>query len=259
MHKPLPVPLRGAIEELGVNLIVLAEPPENMHALTTDIGNGFSTRGDFPSALQVLSNLPEGAVRNLDDDPFQRTTTRELRFSRPTTITLVAVHLPSKLFRTGSGQALAATAFAQRIVQKEAELGHQRTIVIGDFNMHPFEEGMVGAQAMHATFCRAVAERERREVDGRPYSFFYSPMWQLMGDESGGVPGTYFRRAASPVEYFWSTFDQVLIRPALLPCFAGASIIRRLAGQDLLTAHGLPDKRRFSDHLPIVCRFNTEA
>jgi len=84
-------------------------------------------------------------------------------------------------------------------------------------------------------------------------------MWSRLGDESHGPPGTYYlNRGGKLVNNFWETFDQVLLRPALLPFYRadGIRVLDRI-GEAPLLRDGVIDKR-FSDHPPVVLWLNTE-
>jgi hypothetical protein len=105
--------------------------------------------------------------------------------------------------------------------------------------------------------CRRVAGEKSRVVQDREYQFFYNPMWNLLGDESNGPPGTYYYRKAAPKALFWHMFDQVLIRPDLIDRFSVTELkIIEGDGQTSFIKNGFPDKTVASDHLPIVFRLN---
>lgn len=86
----------------------------------------------------------------------------------------------------------------------------------------------------------------------------YNPMWRFLGDHTTGPPGTYFYRKAVPNCLFWHTFDQALIRPALIPHFGdqGVRIVTEIEGPPLLTPDGVPNRKTWSDHLPVLLRLN---
>ncbi len=139
------------------------------------------------------------------------------------------------------------------IADAERHEGHQRTIVIGDLNMNPFESGMVAASGgLHAVMSRRVAARDTRRVHKDPYKFFYNPMWCHFGDRAEAA-GTYYFESGEPLCYFWNIFDQVLLRPDLLDGFAHEQvrIVTEIDGRSLLK-DGCPDRERASDHLPLV-------
>ena len=83
---------------------------------------------------------------------------------------------------------------------------------------------------------------------------FYNPMWRFFGEHTpGGPAGTCYYNRAEHVWTFWNTYDQVLIRPSLLERFPddALDVVRRVGGNSLLR-EGVPHRKRFSDHLPLV-------
>jgi hypothetical protein len=141
----------------------------------------------------------------------------------------------------------------------ESLVGHKQTVVFGDFNMHPFEHGLVQSGGFHTTFERAIARRLVRKVEGVEYDFFYNPMWGFLGDlGKGKVSGTHYYSPAKPINYHWNLFDQVIMRPGLIDYFDDGylDIVTEIKGTSLLTEAGLIDARHFSDHLPIKFCFN---
>ena len=118
--------------------------------------------------------------------------------------------------------------------------------------MNPFELGLISSEGLHAVMDRAVAAKVNRTVSGELRHFFYNPMWSLMGDLSPGPPGTYYRHASAPAEYFWHSFDQILLRPTLLGSMVPSDVrvITNTGGTSFLGRSGVPDKS-VSDHLPI--------
>ena len=142
---------------------------------------------------------------------------------------------------------------AQSIDEVETSEGHQRTILLGDMNMNPFEAGMVIAGGLHAVMSRRVAARKTRLVQKQRYKYFYNPMWNHFGDH-GEAGGTFYFEGAEHLCYYWNLFDQVLLRPALLDGFApeNVRIPTSIRGFSLLQEDGQPDKDTVSDHLPLT-------
>ncbi|HTW65726.1 MAG TPA: endonuclease/exonuclease/phosphatase family protein [Bryobacteraceae bacterium] len=169
-------------------------------------------------------------------------------------VTLVVVHFPSKFFWDDASQMMECTVLANTITEVEKKLGHRRTILVGDLNMNPFEEGVVGAAGLHAVATRAIAGRNARAVQGRSYPFFYNPMWGHFGDASARPAGTYYYERAEHVNYFWNNFDQVLVRPELLDRFRSDQlrILDRAGDLSLSLDDGRPDRDKASDHFPLL-------
>lgn len=173
-------------------------------------------------------------------------------------ILLVALHLPSKLYMTEDDQKFQAVRVSQLIQEAESKVGHARTLVIGDFNMNPFEVGLVGADGLHAVMAQTIAQKRSRTVQGKERPFFYNPMWGRMGDSSVGAPGTYYYAGSSYVTYFWNMFDQVLLRPDILDFFEqdDLKVISKIGDNNLITRNGI--SASYSDHLPIIVTIQIE-
>jgi hypothetical protein len=180
------------------------------------------------------------------------------RFSLPTRteILLAVVHFASKLHSSDASQSIESTQLAQDIRDVEREIGHSRTVLVGDLNMNPFEDGVVAAAGFNAVMTRNIALRGTRTVQAREYPFFYNPMWGYFGDMTGEPPGTYYYQGSEQVTFFWNMFDQVLVRPTLIPYFSTESlkILSTDGTTSLLSDTGIPDPSVASDHLPILFR-----
>lgn len=163
---------------------------------------------------------------------------------------LAMVHLPSKLHMSEQDQLHGAIVFRQEVELTERETKNTNTIILGDFNMNPFDPGMISAMAMHSIPCLHTAKVGSRVISGIPYSFFYNPTWNLLGDRDG-VPGTYYFAPSSYVSYFWNVLDQVVLRPTIADRFDKESlrILTVAGGTNLLNKNGRPS---LSDHLPIT-------
>lgn len=191
--------------------------------------------------LQEKSNTRYTSVRELTTPGLQHT------------VLVGIVHLPSKLHVSRESQILIAGSVSEEIDRLEKVKKHKRTIVFGDFNMDPFEPGMVAAGALHSVFGRVIAAEQTRIVHGRQYTFFYNPMWSHYQDEPGRPSGSYFSRRAEEVCQFWHVFDQVIVRPELLPFFTSDAvrIVHSIGDQTLIDNQGKPRTQFFPDHLPL--------
>jgi endonuclease/exonuclease/phosphatase family protein len=176
---------------------------------------------------------------------------------RPQGLLLALLHFPSKLWKSDADQAALCPEYAQQIRLVEERRGHRRTLVVGDLNMNPYEPGVLGATGFHAVPSRRVAARGERLVDRKGYPLFYNPMWNCFGDERGGPTGTFFRDRGNPVEPFWHLFDQVLVRPELIPRFRHQDlrILSQAAALSLVDEQGRPC---VSDHLSVVFRLDLQ-
>jgi hypothetical protein len=165
-------------------------------------------------------------LREVYVDASGRLTVRILRYGE-TEVLFGAAHLSSKIHWSREDQAAEVHELSRQIRAEEERRGHSRTILVGDLNMNPFDDGVVQANGLHAMMTRATAEEGSRRVQGRDYPFFYNPMWGLFGDRTPGPPGTYYYRHPGHLSYEWNIFDQVLLRPGVVPFFENVEIITK--------------------------------
>jgi Endonuclease/Exonuclease/phosphatase family len=200
------------------------------------------------NGLQIYVRGDASFVRAKFDLP--RASIREVQFPMTAPITLVLVHLPSPMYFSEDDRASAAAQIVAGIRQVEVDLGHTRTVVIGDLNMDPFSKGLMSADAFNAVMTRGVAERETRSIGGTAYHFFFNPTWTLFGDGVAGAPGTFFYRPPGFLSIHWRTFDQVLLRPRLMEVFDNSDleIINKSKSRPLHDSAGRPS---ISDHFPL--------
>jgi hypothetical protein len=173
-------------------------------------------------------------------------------------INLVILHYQSKRNWSADDQSAHAPELKSAIEKIEDKQGHKRTIVCGDFNMNPFEKGMVQHLGFHAVMEKEIAQRRIRTVSNKEYHFFYNPMWGFLGDLGRGkVSGTMYYNPANPIVYYWNLYDQVLIRPDLINYFndVGLDIVTQIGSTNLLT-QGKRINKEISDHLPIKFELN---
>ena len=267
-------PLESVVANLAfrheVDLIILAEcmiPPGAMLPMLSSAGGPpfflISTDG---ARVSVYARFSDQFITRVGHDEGRAYTIWKMTLPEraETDILLVTAHLPSKQRRIPASQHSDCFVLANSIRDAERQAGHERTVLVGDLNMNPFEDGVVDARALHGVMTQELATRGRsgktggRRVGGRRFPFFYNPMWRFFGDSGEHPPGTYYYRSSEPVTHFWNVFDQVLIRPGLLDSFdsEALTILDSDGSQSLLSKGGLPNSSRFSDHLPILFRLN---
>jgi exonuclease III len=171
-------------------------------------------------------------------------------------ITLITCHLPSKVNKSDLNLSEYAEDVKDFVDVVEKEVGHKRTIICGDFNMNPFDYGIIKTRGLHAVMEKSIAKQEHSTVRGNNYSFFYNPMWGFLGDNGcGNVSGTMYYNSSDAINYYWHLYDQVLIRPELIDTFDNKrlEILTNVRNINLLTDKKIINKK-ISDHLPI--KFN---
>lgn len=254
--------LSRLVKEHDVDVLMLAESPakpaELLGRLNADGRAAFHYNPGNCDRISIFSRFAKRLWRPMYET--DRVSIRQIKPPGSDDLLLAVVHLRSKLHQTDvtTNQMLGVADLARDIARMEDKLGHRRTLLVGDLNMNPFEVGMVAAGSLNATMDRRIAARTERTVDKKTYPFFYNPMWGLLGDASPGPPGTYFGGESGHVTYFWHMFDQVLLRPDLLPSFENHTlkILDSDGTTSFLKKGGAPDESVASDHLPIVFRLS---
>jgi hypothetical protein len=170
-------------------------------------------------------------------------------------LNIFPVHFHSKVNWSESSLALECVNFSRDIEIVEKKTGCFDSILIGDFNMNPYENGVVSANGIHAIQDLEYAGNrpKGREIDGIHYNYFYNPMWNFFGDFKKPF-GTHYYRTSGFISQEWNIYDQVIFKASLKKFLFGdyVQIITNIAGENLIKAFNRPDKQNFSDHLPII-------
>lgn len=259
-RRPLAPLVAELVREKSVDVVILAESAGDdlayIESLSSQTGRAFHKPYANSDKIDVFTHLPAELLCPVYDDVSRRMTVRRLTLGM-TDLLLVALHFPSKVNWSEHDQAGEAVTLCREVCRLEDEHGHQRTIIVGDFNMNPFERGMTSCHGFHAVMTKEIALKQHRTVLGRDYRFFYNPSWNHFGDRTTGPAGTHYYAPGKPIQFFWNHFDQLLLRPSLLPYFHDDfTVLDRCGEQTLLNLHGHPDTTIGSDHLPILFRLH---
>jgi len=222
-----------------------------LQALQDNTDASFILTNATTKRIGIFCRNPKVQLDEIYADANGRVTIRRFKFAEQFFL-VVAAHLPSKLNWAKDSQAIEVQELARTIRHHEGLQSNSRTILVGDLNMNPFETGMIGAAGLHAMMTKATVTAGSRIVQGKEYSFFYNPMWTFFGDLSNGPPGTYYYRDSSHTSFEWNMFDQVLVRPLVVPFLSHVEITTKAGDIPLADLHGRPDKDVASDHFPIA-------
>ena len=141
--------------------------------------------------ILIFSKFEEKFIAPIEEK--HRITARKLITPKYGNIILAVIHFPSKLHFSDIEQQSESSEIKHFIDAVELNEGHKRTIICGDFNMNPFEPGVVLTTGFHAVMEKQIAKKQKRTVSRNDYTFFYNPMWGFLGDLGrGAVSGTYY-------------------------------------------------------------------
>lgn len=235
---------------VGVMLTALNSESESEHLFHL-------TNGRRCKRITIYTRLPRNSIESLEDYSADKYTLRKLKLPRAEVL-LAAAHLSSKPRYKETDKDSECRILGTAIRKAEEAVGHTRTLLVGDLNANPFEDGVVKADGLHGVMSRAVASRGRRRVASRSYPFFYNPMWGRFGESTEGPAGTYYYAGSTYKEFFWHMTDQVLLRPDLMASLQNEDLkVLTIDGnRSLLTRKGFPDARFASDHLPVLFRLD---
>lgn len=248
--------LPALIASTEANFVALAEYYEETSALL----RALSDRGLIFFSIPVLGCERIKLFVSFEPDAIEfsreadRYTIRNVKLPGKIPLLVGVVHLRSKLHAGDLTQAFGAQFFKNDIEEAEQDVGHANTVIFGDFNMNPFDHGMMAAAALNSLPCLKTAQRGKRKLEGRNHSFFYNPSWNLLGDFRGS-PGTFFLNAPEQRSDYWNLLDQMILRPSIADRLDKQSlrVVLRAGEIDLLKKNGRP---AVSDHLPIFFSLN---
>lgn len=246
--------LNELIVENNVEIVVLAEYEADMEELIKCLKTNKITMQQYHSCCERIKLL--GAVERVELRLDAEHYTIQIFNDKDI---LCCVHLNSKLYE---GHQQRREILMEQIVYDiqnvEKEIGTENTIIVGDFNVNPYDSSCIEARYFHGMPICDEAKRKTRIVSGKEYAMFYNPMWNFLGDFQKPY-GTYYYNDSGTQSTYWNIFDQVILRPELRGRFVDESlkIITETKTKFLLDVNGHPD-RNISDHLPIVFEIREE-
>lgn len=246
------------VKDYSIGVLMLAEFPDGKqmeleNLLKKQDSSYHYLKPISPSVkVEVFTNIPSNDFRNISDG--KRFTVKRFHSKGlKKDFNIILCHLKSKINNGEAEQENDARKVVREILNIEERYNNDLSIVCGDLNMNPFEKGLVYSDCFNAVMEKSIAIKGTRRVDGDDYKMFYNPMWSFLGDSGKGVvSGTMYYNPYKHVQYYWNIFDQVLVRPKVIPFFLDRylEIVTCSKSRSLLTSnHTL--KSIYSDHLPI--------
>lgn len=168
---------------------------------------------------------------------------------------LNVVHLKSSMYCEESARDQRAINISNILRRREEDFfkdSEYKSVIVGDFNLQPYSNGILSAHGFNATMSKHIAQKIKRKVDGENKFFYYNPIWKLMGDNKD-VQGTYYSSTdQQDKSIYWYSFDQLLIRPFFIERFNwdNFEIIENTQNHNFINNNKIY-KSKYSDHLPI--------
>jgi exonuclease III len=261
-RKPLIKEIANIAKYNNIDVILLAEHNLNDVELLLEL-NSESSDYEIPSPIfknsriKIITKFSADLVSPVADEKENRYTSFKIRVSDSEEILVFGIHLPDNRNTKNDGINSIAGEVARAIKDIEEGKKMNKTIVVGDFNLNPYENGMVDASSFHAIMDSTIVKKGSRTVSNKKYNYFYNPMWSLHGDIGNNVAGSYYYNKGGFISNHWNVFDQVLLRPSLIDNFDKDSLkfIVFDGVKSLLKRSGLPNEK-ISDHLPLTFTLN---
>lgn len=254
----------NAVEEHEVNLLILIEYPEDNESL--NIQSNLNHLNNFELAdnrifkkAKILFTDPISSIEEVHGHP--RYGVYKLHLNNSKVILCGIVHFPSKLHWSLEDYTFLCVDLKNNLERIEDKNNSRNTFLIGDFNMNPFESGLISAGGLNNISIKSIAKKRLKKIYGKEYRAFYNPMWNFFGEFSRGtVPGTHYYDTSRHINFYWNMYDQIMVRPELLNSFEEEKfqILCNIQGDSLLkeiNECNVIDKA-ISDHLPIFANFN---
>lgn len=249
-------------KEYEIDIIILAESTLGENELIRHLNK--DTVSFFPQhplsqceKIQIFSRFHYDFISPVFET--NRYSIRRLKLPGKIEILLTAIHFIDKGNHSDESQNEQSSIIINEIKEVERNQDLKSNIFVGDFNMNPFESGLIKANGFHATMSKSIAKSECRIIQDKEYEYLYNPMWSLYGDLYNEPIGTYHYRHAELINYQWNIFDQVLLSPSLVDRFEKdrLKILTNDGESDLVNNNGIPKGGElYSDHLPIIFSIN---
>lgn len=256
-NKNLISPLIDMIKENQLDIVSLAEA-ENLDI--TAILNHLKLSGNEWNDIQISPQNDIGvlAKKEIKIIPYKEDghySIYKIKKYDKVDCLLVVVHLLSKKTKSNEAQYNRANDIARELNKYEQEFfenNEKRTIIVGDFNMQPYEAGICSGYGFNATMSASHAAKKTRKIDGRTTYLYFNPIWALMGANKL-VQGSYYNSGDKDDHaIYWYSFDSVLLRPCYIDKFNWDyfEIIEKTENHNFVPNTTI-DKEKYSDHLPI--------
>lgn len=170
-------------------------------------------------------------------------------------LNVISVHLPSLMFQHLKSLKAFIREFRNEIDLNIGNSTDENIIIIGDFNVNPFDEAMIDFDGFSAS--NSTITRKKITHLGKTKEMYYNPTWKLYNNTT--FPGTkYFKRpSGSSYDVLEHHFlDQVVISRKLLADIKTENIKTINKTKSYIFNEDGKNKIQESDHLPLSYTIN---
>ncbi|WP_394532804.1 hypothetical protein C1N83_27965 (plasmid) [Priestia aryabhattai] len=252
------------VNEEAIDIVLLAESKEIddiilERKLVSVTKKPYKSRYISGQKILLLDNLKNHIAR-LNED--KRTSSCQYLINNQD-ILVVGVHLRDQ-YSVHSEDLYDLAGQHRELIDKQQV---DKVIVIGDFNMNPYEKGIMGATGFNAIMSREeIRYNPFRTFGYKQSKFYYNPSWDAYSLSSPN--GTYhYNSNTKALNPYWHLLDQVIISADLMDCYVEKSfnivtkiksteLLKKITSRSTKLENCIPDKENYSDHLPIIFEMN---
>jgi endonuclease/exonuclease/phosphatase (EEP) superfamily protein YafD len=225
-----------------------------LQALRTNVSQDFYCPNSTPSSEKRFHCFCRNSELDLSElHALQRSSVRKINIGQHKVLLALVHGVDMRNYDTEARQSSLQTLMTDMEFVKEQQKTN-KLILLGDFNMNPYDRGMNLAAGLNAMMTKSCVEKGLRKYMDRDYDFYYNPMWSLFGDNTDGPAGTVYD-ISNQGPYGWSMLDQVLINHSIVSLFQDVRILTEAGTQSLMDGKGRPNSSTASDHFPILVTF----
>jgi hypothetical protein len=240
------------VSDLEVNVILLAESPTNPAFLASSLRASVDSR--FFAPIHIKNKFVCAAN---DESLSLNELVSEEHFSLRRFIhdshssVLVTIHAIDAINHDLEHRSAQAQVVLTEIKSLLNSYQSDRVVIIGDFNVNPFDRCMTLPMVFNAMMTRSCTKNGRRQYQRKKYDLYYNPMWSFFGDLSNGPSGTFYYTGSRGI-FGWNMLDQVILHHSLASYFHSVKIVDSTTNLNLADARGRPNDNCYSDHFPIL-------
>ncbi len=227
-----------------------------LKALRTSVSKDFYCPESTPSTeerFHCFCKNRELDLSEIHSDRRTRTSVRKINIGRHRVMLALVHGVDPRNYDPATRQSRAQSLADEMKFVKEQQKT-KKLVLLGDFNMNPYDTGMNLAAGLNAMMTKSCVAKGSRRDGFEDYDFYYNPMWSLFGDNTDGPAGTIYD-TSNQGPYGWSMFDQVLINHSIVSLFQDVRILTEAGTQSLMDGKGRPNSSTASDHFPILVTF----
>lgn len=162
---------------------------------------------------------------------------------------IAGIHLPAPPASDSNDRKYVIRNLVCDLTELEKKQKNNNTIVIGDFNCNPFDEEIIQRDTFNAVlFKKLIEKQENITYQSKKYRRFYSPVLDYLSESTETYGSFYYSSGSAPL--FWNSFDQVLVRKALVNRLKDLKYCKTINGKSLLK--DIKPNSAISDHLPLI-------